>query len=164
MSLPRFRFTLRQAGLLIALCAVAFALLRPPAGAFLVIMVGPVLPGFIFGRVKGGTGIGGGMLSAALTSGGYGLAYYIYALLFNAPGDPLARDPAPFLVFFLLMGLIWGTFVSILLYIILKYASPIWQKPLTDDACGRIVWRGLDGRRKPPTATSRSSWTRGKHA
>jgi hypothetical protein len=39
MSLPRFRFTIGQAGLLIALCAVFFALLRTPAGAYLVVMV-----------------------------------------------------------------------------------------------------------------------------
>jgi hypothetical protein len=39
MSLPRFRFTIGQAGLLIALCAVSFALLRTPAGAYLVVMV-----------------------------------------------------------------------------------------------------------------------------
>jgi hypothetical protein len=43
MSLPRFRFTIGQAGLLIALCAVLFALLRTPAGAYLVVMVWAVV-------------------------------------------------------------------------------------------------------------------------
>jgi hypothetical protein len=35
MSLPRFQITIGQAGLLLALCAVSFALLRTPAGPFL---------------------------------------------------------------------------------------------------------------------------------
>jgi hypothetical protein len=164
MSLPRFRLKLRQAGLLIALCAVCFALLRMPAGVFLVIMVGPVLPGFIIGRVKGGMGILGGMLSAGLASGGYGLACCLYDCFFRNPADVLVPAPLPFLPFLLIMGLIWGIFVSILLHIILKYTSPIWQRPLTEDVCGPVVWRGLGGNRQPTSAASHSSWMRGNHA
>jgi hypothetical protein len=164
MPPARFRFTLRQAGLLVAVCAVVFALLRTLAGAFLVIMVGPVLPGFIIGRVKGGRGIVGGMLSAVLASGGYGLACYLYDCFFHNPADVVVPEPLPFLFFLLIMGLIWGIFVSNLLCLILKYTSPVWQKPLIEDACGPIVWRGLDGNRRPPSAASRSSWMRGNRA
>jgi hypothetical protein len=160
----RFRFTLRQLGLLIALFAVIFASLRTPAGVLLLIMVGPVLPGFILGRIRGGTGIGGGMLSAALTSGGYGLACYLYDCFFHNPANVVVPALLPFLFFVLIMGLIWGIFISIILYIILTYTIAIWQKPLKEDACGPIVWRGLDGHRQPPSAAPRGSWMRGGHA
>jgi hypothetical protein len=158
MSQPRFRLRLWQAGLLIVLCAVAFALFRTPGGIVLLIMVGPVLPGFIIDLVKGGSGIRGGMLSAGLTSGGFWLGCYV----FNLPASPEAS--LPLLVFLLLMGSIWGTFVSILLYLIVKYANPIWQKCLTEDGCGPIVWRASNGDQKPPSAASHGSWMRGNHA
>jgi hypothetical protein len=160
----RFRFTLRQAGLLVAVCAVAFALLRTPAGALLLILVGPVLPGFIIDRVRGGRGLVGGMLSATITSVGYWVVCYLYAYLFHDPADMLVHAPLPFLVFLLIMGLIWGVFVSNLLVIVLNSTSPIWTKPLREDACGPIVWREFDGDRQPPTAASRGSWMKGNHA
>jgi hypothetical protein len=161
MSRPRFRFTLGQAGLLIVLCAVAFALLRTPGGSMALILVGPVLPGFILGRVKGGRGIVGGMLSAALASVGYGLAFCLYDYFFHDPADVLGPASLSFLLFFWLvmglMGLLWGIFVSILFGVILKFTNPVWQKYLTWMMAkarreGTPVHRGADhhGKQKMP--------------
>ena len=65
MNGPRFQFTIRQLIALIAICAVAFALLRTPFG-FLIIAFAVVLPGFLLERARGGKGIIGGALSAGL--------------------------------------------------------------------------------------------------
>lgn len=65
MRLSRFQFTIRRLILLVAICAVAFALLRTPFG-FLVIAIVMVLPGFLIHRSRGGDGILGGALSTAL--------------------------------------------------------------------------------------------------
>jgi hypothetical protein len=64
---PRFQFTIRQLIALIAICAVAFALLRTPFG-FLIIAFALVLPGFLLerARARGGKGIIGGALSTGL--------------------------------------------------------------------------------------------------
>jgi hypothetical protein len=160
----RFRFTLRQAGLLVAVCAVAFALLRTPTGAFLLVLIGPVLPGFIIDRVRGGRGFVGGMLSAAITSAGYWLVCYLYAYFFHDLADMLEPAPLPFLMFLLIMSLIWGIFVSILLTIVLNVTSPILRKSLTEDACGPVVCREFSGDRQPSPAASRGSWMKGNHA
>lgn len=147
MTPVRFRFTLRQASLLVAVCAVVFAMLRTPIGALLLISAGPVLPGFIIDRVRGGRGLVGGMLSAAITSGGFWLVCYLYNYFFPDPANLLAHEPLPFLVFLLIMGPIWGIFVGILLTIVINITSPIWRKPLTEETCGPIVWSELSGDR-----------------
>jgi hypothetical protein len=134
-SRPRFRFALGLLCKLIALCAVAFAALRSPIAVVLLISVAPVLPGFILGRVRGGTGISGGMLSGALTFVGCGIACYIYALLFDRPRGVLGGDALTGFFFLLVMGSIWGIFAGIILHLILQFLSLLWRKRLTDDSC-----------------------------
>jgi hypothetical protein len=72
MRFRRFQFTIRGLIVLIAICGVFFAVLRTPLGflavyvfGFLAVYVGAILPGFLIGRARGGSGIIAGALSAS---------------------------------------------------------------------------------------------------
>jgi hypothetical protein len=140
MSRPRFQFTLGQLVKLIFVCALVLPSLRTPGGAMVLALIGLVLPGYILDRIKGGTGIGGGILCGCLTFVGYGLISYIDAYLFRDP-TVVIGDPLLILPLFLVAGLLWGAAVSIALHFIVAKTN---RTHLTDDSCGPIVWRRLD--------------------
>jgi hypothetical protein len=60
----RFQFKIRHLIVVVAVCAVCFALLRTPGGV-LILYTGVILPGFMIERSRGGPGILGGALSAS---------------------------------------------------------------------------------------------------
>jgi hypothetical protein len=83
MLLPRFQFTIRRFIVVVALCAVCLALLRSRVGfgilfgilcagglllGFSAVAYAGVLPGFLIGRVRGGSGIIAGAISFSVTA------------------------------------------------------------------------------------------------
>jgi len=151
---PRFRFTIRQLIVLIAICAVAFALLRTPFG-FLVIAIASVLPGFLIERARGGEGILGGAVSASLTvaclsviAGGITFASRGSTPTFDGPRDAfLSLAAALFLVS--LVAFFVGWILSCVLYMIVKRSQTLFKRRLPAEPCGPIRWRPLhDGQVK----------------
>jgi hypothetical protein len=140
---PRLRFTIRQLIGLIAICAVAFALLRTPF-EFLVVAFGFVVPGFLIGRARGGDGVIGGAISASLIAGGLTLAgsTLVFAL---GPSDVRTLSNAFQLVFVgpiavSLIAFVLGTVLSTFLYMIFKLLQPLLERPLQDGSIGSIRW------------------------
>jgi hypothetical protein len=156
VRLTRIRLTLGQLVKLIALCALVLAMLRTSAAPWIVLL-GAILPGFLIGRAKGGTGIEGGTLSGCLVSAGFGIVICAYFYLYPEPGVFLVGGPVFFIANLSVIGTISGALVSAALCGMIKMARPFYQKPLTDDACGRIVWRRLDDCREPRSFAWRSS-------
>ncbi len=75
MRLPQFQFTIRHLIIVIAVFAACFALLRSPFGLNVVYggavpfgLYFCVLPGFLIGRARGGSGIIGGAFSEAVAA------------------------------------------------------------------------------------------------
>jgi hypothetical protein len=70
MRFPRYQFTIGRLIVWIAVCGVAFAIMRMPYGFiavfFFVVFVGLPGPGFAIGRARGGSGIIGGALSTSV--------------------------------------------------------------------------------------------------
>jgi hypothetical protein len=58
----KFQFTIRHLIIVIAVFAACLAMLRSPVG-FLVLLVWGALPGYVIGRIRGGSGIIAGALS-----------------------------------------------------------------------------------------------------
>jgi hypothetical protein len=73
MRVKRFQFTVRRLIVVVASCAVIFALLRSPV-ALLLIYFGFILPGFLISRSRGGLGIFGGAFSESAFSALLGIA------------------------------------------------------------------------------------------
>jgi hypothetical protein len=102
---------------LVALCAVSFALLTTSA-APLGVGVLIVVPGFVLDRVRGGTGLVGGMVSGcvipmALMSIWAGIEYLTG---FQTLSETLDFLPALYLLF--VICLVWSSSTSGLLYLI----------------------------------------------
>jgi hypothetical protein len=117
MKPPGSRVTLAELMGLVALCAVSFALLTTPA-ALLGAGVLVILPGFILGRVRGGTGIVGGMIS--------GCALPVILLLPTAVIELYVRQSTPIeyvnllpaLYMLLVICLVWSALSCSLLYLV----------------------------------------------
>ena len=135
VRLRRLQFKLRQLMVLVLVCAVVFALLTTPA-VVLVVAVGIVIPGFLIDRLRGYSGVVGGMVSAALAPMGLGIAVYTYDF-FTATNSNLADylgPPAITLPMIGVAGLAWGALVSTMLDVsILVAKSYSNAKPLRDD-------------------------------
>ena len=116
--MARFSFSLESRELvwLILGCAVAIALLWTP-GKPLVIAILIVLPGFLIDRLRGRTGIIGGVTSSSLLGVGLGIAE-MEASDHGSFGDLVAAGPA--LYFLFVIYLIWGSLVSLTLYWVMK--------------------------------------------
>jgi hypothetical protein len=128
---------------LIAVCAVAFALLRTPFG-FIVVAFGFVIPGFIIERARGGDGVVGGALSASLFAGGLVVAG---SAVYLSTGPDLGR--ALVSAFSLLLAVstiafVSGMILSSILYAILKLIGTLIVSPLHDESVGSIHWLPLD--------------------
>jgi hypothetical protein len=111
-------------------------------------LTGLVIPGFLLDRIKGGVGIGGGMLSGCLAFGGYGLIDFINHYIFPDP----RFDLESFLLIlpaFLVEGLLWGAAVSLVLLFLFNGTSPI---PRTGDATGPVVRLGFDDGGNPSSS------------
>jgi hypothetical protein len=153
MQTPRFGFTIRQLLALIAICAVVFALLRTPVG-FLVIAVASVLPGFLIQRARGGEGILGGALSAALTAC---LLVCAAALLFfvsiEGPRAPRLGELVVAVLFSLfpasLLAFLLGWIFSCMIYAMMKRTQAMLKRPLLEKSLGQMQWIRLQvGREK----------------
>jgi hypothetical protein len=104
---------------LVALCAVSFALLTTPAaplGAGVLV----ILPGFVLGRVRGGTGIVGGMISgcalpAVLLFPTAAIELYVRR---SPPIEYVNLLPALYMV--LVICLVWSGLACSLLYVVVR--------------------------------------------
>jgi hypothetical protein len=153
MNSPRFRFTIRQLVALIAICAIVFALLRTPVG-FLVLAVVSVFPGFLIQRARGGEGILGGALSAALTA-----CFLVCAagLLFFAsiegPRAPRLGELVVAVLFSLfpasLLAFLLGWILSCMIFAMMKRTQPLLKHPLMKKSLAQTQWlRPQAGREK----------------
>ena len=153
----KFQWTLGELLKLIVLYAVALAMLRMPVILILIVMVGLVAPGFILDRIKGGAGIVGGSLSACLMFVGIGLGCVAHDYFVPHPRLTIVGEPMSFLFWCFASGLVWGTIVSGVLYLIMKKPNRVY---IDDKSYGPIVWWGFDENRKPVF----DPWMRGEHA
>ena len=152
MGLSKFQFSLRQLVKWVALCAVFFAMMRTLPWP-IILATALVFPGFAIDRAGGGAGILGAVLAGVVEFIGIGLAFYVCTYLFFNPEGITGKDiynglPPVFVsvVFLAVMGLAWGLMVGLWLWsIVFLTGRDVHSKPLRGEACGPIVWRGLDG-------------------
>jgi hypothetical protein len=137
----RTQFTLGQLMGLILTCALVFAALSTPFAIF-VLAIGIVVPGFLIDRFRGGAGIVGGMISAAMALVGLGIAVYAYEYF---DPDPAMLDylGPPILTLFMIgtAGAVWGalagTLIDVMILIKKSYET---QNPMVEDSSRLIVW------------------------
>jgi hypothetical protein len=137
----KMQFSLGQLMRLIAVCAVVFAALSTPFALF-VVAIGIVVPGFLFDRLRGGAGILGAMVSAAVVLVILGIAGYTYYYLHPDPALLDYLGPPALTLFMLgIAGVVWGAMVGTILDVVLLTAKSYSNaKPVTDDASPPIVW------------------------
>jgi hypothetical protein len=80
----RFQFKIRHLIVVVAVCAVCFALLRTPGGV-LILYTGVILPGFMIERSRGGPGILGGALSASTITASLVVVVTLLAVMWRPP-------------------------------------------------------------------------------
>ncbi len=114
-------------------------------------IVALLVPSVIIGRVKGGIGIAGSVLSGFVTLVSFAIGLCLYLDFFPELGAFYAGGPVLFLFVLPVTGLMWGTLVSIALCSIINRTIPS-QDPLTDDSCGPTVRHGQNDRQKPRSA------------
>jgi hypothetical protein len=110
MNPPRYQLTLHQLMVLVAFCALSFALLATPA-APMIVAIWIVLPGIAIDRARGGEGVVGGILA-----GGFAAVAFIWFFGYLIDDGP-ARRADPFLLIFpsllfLPFGVIFGAVVN----------------------------------------------------
>ncbi len=114
MIAPR-QYTLGELMGLVALCGLGFALLTTGLamlGAGLLV----VLPGFVLGRVRGGTGIVGGMISGCALPLIAALVWLVidFRIGTRSATEALNALPAFYMIFVICLG--WSGIVSSLMY------------------------------------------------
>ena len=140
MRLPRFQFTIRHSIVVIAILAVCCAVLRSPF-AFVVVLVGGALPGYVIGRVRGGAGIIAGALSesacAALLFIGSLLSYKV----------PISSSPVeaivslfPLACIIAVLGFILGLVISSGLYVLAQMTNHLFEMKSNEEAQEEIRW------------------------
>ncbi len=143
MAAPRFQFTIRRLIVVIAICAVCSALLRTPFALLVVfsgVGLGVVLPGFLWERTRGGSGILGGALAASVIASG---SIIIAVAIFQPGGNHLSvLEFLSKLGSLLILGagfaFVLGLIFSSTLYLVLAAPSVISRNPLTDESCDPI--------------------------
>jgi hypothetical protein len=114
---PRSQFTLSELMGLVALCGVGFALLTT---SMLLLGIGVlvVVPGFVLGRVRGGTGIIGGTISGCVLPAFISFPAALIELhLKRSPlSEYLNLFPALYLLF--VLCLVWSGILSSILYLV----------------------------------------------
>ena len=132
MNPPRKQFTLGELMGLVALCGLGFALLTTPC-ALLGAGVLVVVPGFVLEKVRGGTGIIGGIVSGCLIPMGAATAWAGIEFLMGGMtmGEMLNFLPALYLLF--AACLVWSSLASSLLYVVHRrfHGQPRWKQPAT---------------------------------
>jgi hypothetical protein len=139
----RLRFTIRQSLLLIAICAVAFALLRTPFLP-LVIGFGLVLPGFLIERARGGSGILGGACSGGLIALGVAIGTAAVSLALRPGLGAAFLEIFGGLFLVSMVAFCVGVVLSSGLYVICGLLEAIFERPLSDESRGPIFWDRLD--------------------
>jgi hypothetical protein len=110
MKPPRYQLTLHQLMVLVAFCALSFALLATPA-APMIVAISIVLPGIAIDRARGGEGVVGGILA-----GGFAAIAFIWFFGYFIDDRPTRRADPFLLIFpsllFLPFGVIFGAVVN----------------------------------------------------
>jgi hypothetical protein len=116
MKPPRYQLTLHQLMVLVAFCALSFALLATPA-APMIVAIWIVLPGIAIDRARGGEGVVGGVLA-----GGFAAVAFIWFFGYFIDDGPARRSDPFLLIFptllFLPFGVIFGAVVNDLVRIV----------------------------------------------
>ena len=137
----RIQFTLGQLMGLIVVCAVVFAALSTPFAIF-VAALGIVVPGFLFDRFRGGSGIVGGMISSSASLAALGVAAYAYSYFTPDPAM-LAYLGPPILTLPILgiagagWGALAGTSIDVIICTQKSYKT---RTTMTREPSGQIVW------------------------
>jgi hypothetical protein len=132
MRLPRFQFKIRQLIVVVAVCAVCFALLRTPGGV-LILYAGVILPGFMIERARGGPGILGGALSAATITASLVVLASLRVMMLR-PSSPF-EGISNFLVATLVASVFTffvGFLLSCMLWVLLEMAKHRFQPQRQD--------------------------------
>jgi hypothetical protein len=110
MKPPRYQLTLHQLMVLVAFCALSFALLAT-AAAPMIVAIWIVLPGIAIDRARGGEGVVGGILA-----GGFAAVAFIWFFGYFIDDRPTRRADPFLLIFpsllFLPFGVIFGAVVN----------------------------------------------------
>jgi hypothetical protein len=116
MKPPRYQLTLHQLMVLVAFCAISFALLAT-AAAPVIVAIWIVLPGIAIDRARGGEGVVGGILA-----GGFAAVAFIWFFGYLIDDGPARRFDPFLLIFpsllFLPFGVIFGAVVNDLVRIV----------------------------------------------
>jgi hypothetical protein len=119
MRVPRFQFTIRRLIVVIAICGVSFALLRTPALP-VVVAIAMVLPGFLIGRARGGSGIIAGALSMSGITMSVGAVLALLAITFRSrPADSIV-GMFSYGLLMLYFSFVLGLLVSGILYLVFE--------------------------------------------
>jgi hypothetical protein len=146
MRLPRFRFTIGQLVILVALSAVVFATLPMPLWP-VIVAIGLVLAGFAIDRTRGGPGIYGAMIA-----GGMGfplialLAYVSLYVVFG--GRPIAL---PELVVMIcaagIFGGAWGAILGYWTFMLARFFRSVARRnSLADRPLRSLIGRAFRAR------------------
>ncbi len=110
MKQPRYQLTLHQLMVLVAFCAISFAMLAT-AAAPVIVAIWIVLPGIAIDRARGGEGVVGGILA-----GGFAAVAFIWFFGYLIDDGPARRFDPFLLIFpsllFLPFGVIFGAVVN----------------------------------------------------
>ena len=110
MKPPRYQLTLHQLMVLVAFCALSFALLAT-AAVLMIVAIWIVLPGIAIDRARGGEGVVGGILA-----GGFAAVAFIWFFGYFIDDRPTRRFDPFLLIFpsllFLPFGVIFGVVVN----------------------------------------------------
>lgn len=117
MKPPRSQHTLSELMGLVAVCAVGLALLTTQ-WALIGFGVLVVIPGFVVGRVKGGSGLIGGIVSGCLIPMAMMTAWEILEHLAGLRTAAQMLDLVPALYLTFVVGLVWSSLASGVFYLL----------------------------------------------
>ncbi len=133
-----FQFTIRHLIIVIAVFAACLAMLRSPFG-FLVLLVCGALPGYVIGRIRGGSGIIAGALSESACVAVLSIA------LISLNMSRVVAWPAegivaliPVVCFAVLAGFIAGLVISSGLHAITQMTKHLFEPEAFEKAQGEI--------------------------
>ena len=93
MRPSRFQFKIRHLIVVVAVCAVCFALLRTPGGV-LILYTGVILPGFMIERSRGGPGILGGACQRLRLPRRSSVVANLLAMMWRPSSSPREYQPS----------------------------------------------------------------------
>jgi hypothetical protein len=137
MRLLRYQFKIRHLLVMVALCAVLFALLRTPFAA-LALAFAAALPGFFIERARGGAGILGAAFSTCIIAS---LLAVVVMAPFVVHGASLGDVVHGFMIFIfygLPSGFICGLLCGAVLWTIAPQLGYMFGTPVLDESCAPI--------------------------